>query len=144
MNKLTTALIISASIFVLGGCAVNEDVNPGPEQNFQQEDTSKNNEATALTEEEITEVLHEKLGTEDPETGFTYSFSIVGEVMIDEEPFYYGRWSWLVEDEQGMATHQSLLTEFFVSQDGEVMYTGTYDQEEEKVALDDGENFFEK
>ncbi len=144
MNKLTTALIISASVFVLGGCAVNEDVNPGPKQNFQSEDTSNNNEAAALTEEEITEVLYDKLGTEDPETGFTYSFSIVGEVMIEEEPYYYGRWSWLVEDEKGQPSNLSLLSEFFISQDGEKMYTGTYDQEEEKVILDDGENFFEK
>ena len=144
MNKIATALVISASMLVLGGCAANSDVNPGPEQNFQEEDTSKKNEAKVLTEEEITEVLHEKLGTEDPETGFTYSFSIVGEVMIEEEPYYYGRWSWLVTNEEGIATHQSLLTEFFVSQDGETMYTGTYDYEEEKAVLDDGENFFEK
>ena len=144
MNKITAALVISASIFVLGGCAMNDDVNPGPEQSFQEDGTKKGNETTALTEEEITAVLYEKLGKEDPETGFTYSFSIVGDVMIEEEPFYYGRWSWLVTDEEGKPSNLSLLTEFFISKDGERMYTGTYDYEEEKVNLDDGENFFEK
>ena len=150
MNKLTTALIISASIFVLGGCAVNEDVNPGPEQNFQAEDNSQVNQEATLTEEEITEVLYEKLGSEDTDTandydtGNDYSFIILGEVMIEEEPYYYGDWRWIVTDEEGQPSNSSRLTEFFISQDGERMYTGTYDQEEEKVVLDDGENFFEK
>lgn len=144
MKKVTTALVTLASIFILSGCAMNDNMNPGPEQNFQKEDTSKKNEGKVLTEEEITEVLYEKLGTEDPETGFTYSFSIIGDVIIEEESYYYGRWSWLVEDEEGKATHQSLLSEFFISKDGEKMYTGTYDYDEEKAVLDDGENIFEK
>ena len=144
MNKITTTLIISASILVLGGCAMNNDVNPGPEQNFQEEYTSKKKQQKILTEEEITEVLYDKLGTEDPETGFTYSFSIIGDVIIEEEPYYYGRWSWLVSDEKGNPTHLSLLSEFFISKDGEKMYTGTYDYDEEKAVLDDGNNLFEE
>ncbi len=144
MNKITTTLIISASILVLGGCAMNNDVNPGPEQSFQEEYTSKKKQQKILTEEEITEVLYDKLGTEDPETGFTYSFSIIGDVIIEEEPYYYGRWSWLVSDEKGNPTHLSLLSEFFISKDGEKMYTGTYDYDEEKAVLDDGNNLFEE
>ena len=144
MNKITTALVISASMLLLGGCAMNNDINPGPEQSFQEENTFKQNEAKALTEDEITAVLYEKFGTEDPETGFTFSFSIVGEVMIDEKPYYHGRWSWLVTDEKGNPSHLSLLSEFFISQDGKEMYTGTYDYQEEKASLDDGKNLFEE
>lgn len=66
--------------------------------------------------------LFEKFGQEDPDTGFAYVFEIVGALKIEEEEYYMGCWRWIVEDENGRATHVSLITDFILRSDLTVMY----------------------
>ncbi len=72
-----------------------------------------------VSEEEIkyaTDILIEKLGTADENTGNIYSFEISGKLEAEGKFYYLGRWKWLVDD------HLSLICEFVLSDDLTELY----------------------
>ena len=155
-------LILLLFLFLFSACSVRNIYSPSGENESaisqssrektfsgagpsasRQNDSFENQENTSsvaeseliLTEEEIVNLLYKKLGTEDPDTGYTYGFGIAGTLEIDGKKYYYGRWTWLVTGEGAMA-HSSLLCEFFVSLDGKIFRTGFYDVSSGTVTFD--------
>ncbi len=74
----------------------------------------------------VYDFLVDKFGEKDKELGHTFSFGIVGKTQYENNNFYLGRWSWIVN-----GTHSSLLCEFVLSEDMNQMYEVLY--EEDKI-----------
>ena len=83
--------------------------------------------AAAITPEEAEALLYDKIGTEDAETGNTYSFGYADECEIEGETYYIFVWSWLVDD------HSSRLTDLAVKADGTEAYEAVYDGESAEI-----------
>lgn len=75
---------------------------------------------TTLTPEDAEQLLVSVLGTQDEQTGYTYSFGYIETMTIDGAEYHAFVWSWLVED------HNSRLGELFVAVDGSAIYEGEY------------------
>lgn len=75
-----------------------------------------------ITVDEALQILYDKYGTEDVDTGFTYSYGYTETDEIDGVTYYNFRMSWLVDND-----HFSYLTNLFVSTDGSKVYSGAYD-----------------
>ncbi len=65
--------------------------------------------------------LTDKFGEKDEELGHIFSFGIVGKTTYENNNFYLGRWSWLVN-----GSNFSLLCEFVLSEDMNQMYEVLY------------------
>ncbi len=76
--------------------------------------------AGEITPEEAQELLVKVFGTEDEETGNTYSFGHVNTMTVDGVKYHVFMWGWLVDD------HVSKLTDLFVATDGSVIYEGVF------------------
>ncbi len=63
-----------------------------------------------------TNILEEKFGSVDKDTGNLYSFEIVGKFEYNESVYYLGRWRWFVDD------HSSLICEFILSNNLDSFY----------------------
>lgn len=80
--------------------------------------------ASGVSEYEAEGLLLARLGEADPETGFTFSYGLIGETEYMGKACYAFRMSWLVMDEGGGA-HMSYLDDVYVSiADGEIMLKG--------------------
>lgn len=77
-----------------------------------------------ISEEDAEKLLTDLLGTEDKETGNTYSFGYIDTFTIDGAEYYGYVWSWLVDGD-----HSSRLTDLLVKTDGSAVYEGEYDGE---------------
>ena len=143
MKKIAIVLSLITLLSIFSGCVMNPDnkVNYGkPKESQEKENKTKE---SLLTEDEAIALLYEKLGKEDPETGFAFSFAIINKLTIEDIPYYYGRWSWVVSDDSG-PSHLCSLSEFFITLDGKELYTGTYDATSKNASLDKEKNLFDK
>lgn len=104
----------------------SEDTVSDNTQNESQTDASESNPAdiTVNSEEDGQKLLMAILGTEDDETGYTYSFGYIDTFTIDGVEYYGYTWSWLVDGD-----HLSRLTDILVRTDGSAVYQGEYDGE---------------
>lgn len=89
------------------------------EPKVQEEPETQESGAT-LTPEDAEQLLVSVLGTQDEQTGYTYSFGYIETMSIDGAEYHAFVWSWLVED------HNSRLGELFVAVDGSAIYEGEY------------------
>lgn len=72
-----------------------------------------------ISKEEAEELCYAVLGEEDEETGYPFSFGVSGAVERSGKKYYTIRASWLVNN-----SHMSYIGDFFVSADGDEIYTG--------------------
>ncbi len=87
--------------------------------------------------EEITEILMQKFGEKDEETGNIFIFEIVGIAETEWGGYYLGRWKWFVGD------HSSLLTSFVLNEDMTELYECTLNSETGDVLWNEERNMFE-
>ena len=85
-----------------------------------QEEPETQESGATLTPEDAEQLLVSVLGTQDEQTGYTYSFGYIETMTIDGAEYHAFVWSWLVED------HNSRLGELFVAVDGSAIYEGEY------------------
>lgn len=87
--------------------------------------------------EEITEVLIQRFGEKDEETGNIFIFEIMGRVETERGGYYLGRWKWFVVD------HSSLLTTFVLNEDMTELYECILNAETDVVLWSEENNLFE-
>lgn len=83
----------------------------------------KENAGDSISKEQAEKLLEDTLGTEDEQTGNTYSFGYEDTVTVDGANYHVFEWSWLVDND-----HLSRLTELFVRADGKAIYEGLYNE----------------
>lgn len=74
----------------------------------------------AITVEEAEQLIVKSLGTEDEETGNTFSFMHVNTMEVSGVEYHVFAWSWYVD---GNMSH---LTDLFVATDGSGIYEGMF------------------
>lgn len=101
-----------------------ETGNSGNEGIIEDGDGQETKNPSAITvnnSDDAEKLLESVLGTEDSETGYTYSFGYVDKVEVEGEAYYGFVWSWLVDD------HLSKLSELLVKADGSAVYAAVCD-----------------
>lgn len=76
-------------------------------------------------------LLKALFGTEDDETGFSYSFGYIDTFEIDGVEYYGYVWSWLVDN-----NHFSRISDILVQTDGSTVYQGEFDGEKWEINSD--------
>ncbi|MBE7028242.1 MAG: hypothetical protein E7407_04325 [Ruminococcaceae bacterium] len=72
-----------------------------------------------ITAEEAEQLCYTVMGEKDETTGFPFSFGVTNTIEKDGKEYYAIRASWLVNN-----SHMSYIGDFFVSVDGQAIYTG--------------------
>lgn len=105
---------------------VSDNTQSNTQSNTETDNASESNPADieVNSEEDGQKLLMAILGTEDDETGYTYSFGYIDTFTIDGVEYYGYTWSWLVDGD-----HMSRLTDILVQTDGSAVYQGEYDGE---------------
>lgn len=143
LMKIITGMLIGSLLLAgtVTGCGTGSQAEDSrqqeqqgtdaPDKDQQESSQKPSNEsgtdARELTPEEVENLLLEKIGTEDVETGNTYSFGYVQESEIDGTAYYIFMWSWLVDD------HMSRITELAVKTDGSEAYEAMLDGENAEI-----------
>ncbi|MBE7040126.1 MAG: hypothetical protein E7398_05310 [Ruminococcaceae bacterium] len=78
-----------------------------------------------ITAKEAEKLCYTVMGKQDETTGFPFSFGVTNIIEKDGKEYYTIRASWLVNN-----SHMSYIGDFFVSVDGQEIYTGIVQDDE--------------
>lgn len=124
MKRAIILVICCMGVFLLCSC--------GNDQADITEAVAEDTASETISTDEAEALLISSLGTEDPETGNTYSFGYMDTITVDGVEYFAFNWSWYVNSE-----HLSRLGDIFVATDGSGIYDGVYN------ALGDSEVYTE-
>ncbi len=110
MNETTYKGTDSVFSYMINSFVMTEDA---PVDNTDAQDAISKEQALAMIED-----IYGEDGSEDPDTGNIIGYGYESLVTKNDVRYYNFRMSWLVIDENGMASHSSYLTNIFVSTDG--------------------------
>ena len=118
--KLKIPALALLIIFLLSACKPNS----APMESLEPSDIPETpviNTGTpvpTITQEEALQLLVDKYGERDTDTGFLFSWGFVDMIEQNGVEYYNFRLSWIVEDESGNPDHLSYLSNYLVSTDG--------------------------
>lgn len=126
---IVVALLIGGAIYLIGG-GKSPDNGSTNEPNASTSDISDASSASEnITKEQAEEILNDKFGTTDKETGYTISYDYMAKIKDENGNEYYAfRQTWLVND------HSSFLKNIFISLDGKDIKTS-----ELSIGYEDGQ-----
>jgi hypothetical protein len=107
------------------------------EENLAEEfDDSEDGEARVdITKDGALELIVSQFGTQDPDTGYNYEYTLDGADEIDGRAYYIYKQTWESDEEDAQAGAK-ILHYIFVATDGSVLYTGVKDGEESVIDYD--------
>lgn len=118
--KLKIPALALLVIFLLSSCKPNTAPleSLAPSASSETPVMTTETPVQTITQEEALQLLVDKFGERDSDTGFLFSWGFVDMIEQDGVEYYNFRLSWLVEDENGNPDHLSYLSNFLVSKDG--------------------------
>lgn len=124
-RKIIFGIVVAVVVAAACGCFYQKTETPDDNAvNITEENLSiveiPVDSITGISPGEAEGLCYLALGEKDKDTGFTFSFGTSGAVKRGEKKYYVIRASWLVNN-----SHMSYIGDFFVSEDGKEIYSGT-------------------
>lgn len=102
----------------------------------EEQDVSEDGEArNDITMDEALELVIGQFGTEDPDSGYAYEYTLERADEIDGQAYYIYKQTW-APDEEDAEAGAKVLRYIFIATDGSVLYTGVIDGEESVINYD--------